>query len=263
MLRVLIVDDEKLARQRLEDLLAKERDVEIVGQASNGTAAIEEIRDLDPDLVFLDVQMPGKTGLDVVREVGPDAMPATIFVTAFDQYAVNAFDVAAIDYLLKPYDDERFHQAFERARRSIELEEVGRLSTQLRAVLGGGALQSHAPYAKPDDTLYLDRIPVEARGQVRVIPVADIDYITAEGPYAELHVGAQTHLLRERMQNLEDKLDPAVFFRIHRSTIVRFDLIETLLRGGGGDYSVKLKTGVVLSVSRTRIEQLEARIGLG
>jgi len=271
-LRVLIVDDEALARQRLEDLLRQEENVEIVGQADNGEAAITAIRTLHPDLVFLDVQMPGATGIDVIRTIGTEEMPATVFVTAYDQYALKAFDLAAIDYLVKPFDDERFEQAFARARRLIELEEVDRLSEQLLAVLQGGsgavaggtsttpAGASAAPVSgKPE---YLERIAVETRGQVRVVPVGDIEYITASGPYAELHANGRAHVIRERMQMLEERLDPARFFRIHRSAIVRLDQIETLLRDPGGDYGVKLRSGVQLSVSRNRVEQLERWMGL-
>ena len=258
-LRVLLVDDEALARQRLEDLLKHQENVEIVGTADNGEAAVTAIRMLEPDLVFLDVQMPGKTGLDVIRTIGPEDMPATVFVTAYDQYALKAFDLAAIDYLVKPFDDERFEQAFARARRLVELEEVDRLSEQLRAVLHGGGATTAPPVGKPD---YLERIAVETRGQVRVVPVDDIEYITASGPYAELHAGGRAHVIRERMQMLEERLDPAKFFRIHRSAIVRLDQIETLLRDPGGDYGVKLRSGVQLSVSRNRVEQLERWMGL-
>jgi two-component system LytT family response regulator len=274
-LRVLIVDDEALARQRLEDLLRQEDNVEIVGQADNGEAAIAAIRSLNPDLVFLDVQMPGATGIDVIRTIGTEEMPATVFVTAYDQYALKAFDLAAIDYLVKPFDDERFEQAFARARRLIELEEVDRLSGQLLAVLQGGQGGNNGnstaapgsaaaggvvpPAGKPE---YLERIAVETRGQVRVVPVGDIEYITASGPYAELHANGRAHVIRERMQMLEERLDPARFFRIHRSAIVRLDQIETLLRDPGGDYGVKLRSGVQLSVSRNRVEQLEKWMGL-
>jgi two-component system, LytTR family, response regulator len=260
-LRVLLVDDEALARQRLEDLLKHQENVEIVGTADNGEAAVAAIRMLNPDLVFLDVQMPGKTGLDVIRAIGPDEMPATVFVTAYDQYALKAFDLAAIDYLVKPFDDERFEQAFARARRLVELEEVGRLTEQLRAVLhgGSGGAVPASPAGKPE---YLERIAVETRGQVRVVPVEDIEYITASGPYAELHAGGRAHVIRERMQMLEERLDPAKFFRIHRSAIVRLDQIETLLRDPGGDYGVRLRSGVQLSVSRNRVEQLERWMGL-
>ncbi|HKR64934.1 MAG TPA: response regulator, partial [Thermoanaerobaculia bacterium] len=164
---MLIVDDEPLARQRIEDLLAKQDDVAIAGIASNGPEAVEAIRAMQPDLVFLDVQMPGMTGIEVMETIGAEAMPVTIFVTAFDQYAVKAFEVAALDYLMKPFDDERFEQALDRARASI----------------GKGPR-------------YLERIGVEGRGQVRFVPVDRIDYITADGPYAELHVGDRTLALR-------------------------------------------------------------------
>jgi two-component system LytT family response regulator len=263
-LRVLIVDDEPLARQRLEDLLHQEADVEIVGTADNGDDAVQAIRDWKPDLLFLDVQMPGKTGLDVVREIGADAMPATVFVTAYDQYALKAFELAAVDYVVKPFDDERFEQAFRRARRMIELEEVGRLRSQLLAVLqGGGPPTTAAPSGDGARPEYLERIAVETKGQVRVVPVKQIDYIMASGPYAELYVGEKRYIIRERMQTLEERLDPARFFRIHRSAIVRLDLVETLLRNPGGDYALQLKGGVRLKVSRSRFEELERRMGIG
>ncbi|HEX8944574.1 MAG TPA: response regulator, partial [Gemmatimonadaceae bacterium] len=198
-IRVLIVDDEPLARQRIEDLLAREPNVEIVGTADNGVAAIEAIRSLQPDLLFLDVQMPGKTGLEVARAIGPDAMPATIFVTAYDQHALQAFDLAALDYLVKPFDDERFEQAFRRARRVVDLEETGRLHERLRTLLGedsaaGAEQRTKGPAATR--VRFLDRIAVESKGKVRFVPVGDIDYIEASGPYAELVVGGRRHVIR-------------------------------------------------------------------
>jgi two-component system LytT family response regulator len=262
-LRVLVVDDELLARQRLEDLLDQESGVSVVGTATNGVEAVEAIRSLAPDLVFLDVQMPGMTGFDVVAEVGPGKMPATVFVTAYDQYALRAFDVAALDYLVKPFDDDRFEIAFQRARRLVELEEVGRMTRRLVSMLHEEPRPSPAagPAGSPSAG-YLERIAVEMRGQVRVLPVTRIDYITASGPYAELHVGDKTYIIRERMQTLEERLDPSHFFRIHRSAIVRLELIETLLRSSGGDYAVRLRGGTELSVSRSRREELEERLGL-
>jgi len=252
-LRVMIVDDELLARQRLEDLLVKEDRVEIVEMVDNGTRAVEAIRDLKPDLVFLDVQMPGLTGLEVVAEVDREIMPAIIFVTAFDQHALRAFELTALDYLVKPFDDDRFEQAFRRARKMIELEEVGRMTSRLLTLLQGES---------KGGPQYLERIAVKMRGQVRVVPVESIDYISSSGPYAELHVGERTHVLRERMQNLEDRLDPLHFFRIHRSAIVRLDHIESLRKASGGEYAVKLKDGTELSVSRNRREELEQRLGM-
>ncbi len=232
-LRVLIVDDEPLAQQRIEDLLAKEENVQVIGTASSGPEAVTAIRSLNPDLVFLDVQMPGMTGIEVAETIGDD-MPPIIFVTAYDKFAINAFDLAAVDYLLKPFDDERFAQAFARVRKTT----------------------------KPRQQQYADRISVESRGQTRVVPVDDIEYITASGPYAELHVGKNAWAVRERMQTLEERLDPERFMRTHRSVIVRIDLIDALLRRPGGDYAVRLKNGTELSVSRARRDEVERRLGI-
>jgi two-component system LytT family response regulator len=232
-LRVFIADDEPLAREHIIDRLGHEQDVEIAGTADNGDDALTEIRRLKPDLVFLDVQMPGLSGMEVAEQLGEE-LPRTIFCTAFDQYAIKAFEVAAVDYLLKPFDDERFHEAFRRARKAIE--------------------------AEPRKSPYLQRIPVEMRGQMRVVPVGRIDYITASGPYAELHVEGRTFAVRERMQQLEEQLDPKVFMRVHRSVIVRLDRIDVMLRSAGGDYAVRLKDGTELSVSRSKREALEERL---
>ncbi len=262
-LRVLIVDDEPLARQRLEDLLGHEPGVEIVGTAENGALAVERLRSLHPDLVFLDVQMPGLTGLDVIREIGVESMPATIFVTAFDRHAVDAFDLAALDYLVKPFDDERFEQAFKRARHAIELEHVSELKSQLLAVLQGDASADISAQPEPPNRGgegYLERIAVESKGKVQFLSVSDIDYIVASGPYAELHTHERSYLIRESMQTLEDRLDPAIFLRIHRSIIVRLSLVETLHKGAGGDYEVELSGGRRLKVSRSRREKLEKRL---
>lgn len=260
VLRVLIVDDEPLGRQRIEDLLNHEADVAIVGTAADGAAAIDAIRSLNPDLVFLDVQMPVKTGLDVIREIGARKMPATIFVTAFDKHAVDAFELAALDYLVKPFDDERFEQAFARARHMIELQEVNQLRSQLLKVLQGEPESAPAPEPahKPE---YLERIAVESKGKVQFVNVSDIDYIVASGPYAELYAGDRTYLIREAMQTLEERLDPSIFLRVHRSIIVRLSLVETLHKAAGGDYELQLKSGRRLKVSRSRREELEKRLG--
>jgi len=262
-LRVLIVDDEPLARQRIADMLRTQPDVVILPEIDNGNAAVEAVRTLQPDLVFLDVQMPGRTGLEVVREIGIDDMPLTIFVTAYDRHALEAFDVAAVDYLVKPFDDERFEQALQRARRIIELNEVDKLRSKLLSVLQGDRAIDREGPVPPARGEYLERIPVEMRGKVRVVPVSEIDFIIASGPYADLYSGDRKYVIREAMQTLEDRLDPAVFIRTHRSVIVRLDLIETLHKGAGGDYEVQLKSGRRLRVSRSRLEALEKKIGLG
>ena len=264
-LRVLVVDDELLGRERVAGLLREHDDVEIVGMIENGNDAVDAIRALHPDVVFLDFQMPGRNGLDVVRAVGPDDMPATVFVTAYDAHAIEAFDVAAIDYLVKPFDDERFEQALKRARRAVELNEVDRLRGQLLAVLQKDvslpAAASVAPPAPPPAP-YLERVAVESRGKVRVVPVSQIDYILAAGVYAELYVGDRRYIVRESLQTLEERLDPKVFMRIHRSAIVRLELVDLFLKGEGGDYEVQLKNGAKLRVSRSRREALEQRLGV-
>ena len=253
-IRAMIIDDEPLARQRIEDLLLRERDIEIAGTADNGDDAPDAIRRLAPDLVFLDIQMPGRSGIDVVAAVGPENMPVTIFVTAYDNFALKAFDLAALDYLVKPFDDERFEQALRRARAAVERRDAGRVAEQLVALL-----QARPPAA---ESKYLERIAVESRGQVRVVPVEKIDYITADGPYAELHIGPGAFAIRERMHTLDERLDPAQFFRIHRSAIVRIDRIEAFLKKPGGDYAVRLRDGTELSVSRSKREELERLIGM-
>jgi len=264
VLRILVVDDEPLGRQRLLDLLADEADVEVAGTAADGAAAVEAIRTLRPDLVFLDVQMPRMSGLDVVQAIGPAEMPATVFVTAYDQYALHAFDAAAVDYLVKPFKDDRFAEALRRARRRIESETRERLHEQLLALLHGGAPPAAAPTASEASEApprYLERIAVQMRGKMRVVPVAKLEYVTADGPYAELHVGAHRYVIRESMQHLEEKLDPERFLRIHRSAIVRLDLVDALLRSEGSEYQVQLKGGVRLRVGRSRREALERRLG--
>jgi len=258
-LRILIVDDERAARDRLEDLLSRKADVEIVGMATNGRDAVRALRSLKPDLVFLDMQMPGLTGLDVVQEIGPEHMPAVIFATAYDQYALKAFDLAALDYLLKPFDDDRFDQAFARARQAITLRTVHEFQRKLSALFQDAPLS--APPAAPRPH-YLERIAVEMRGQMRIVPIHRIDFITASGDYVELHVGEDTFLIREQMQALEERLDPDVFFRIHRSTIVQLDRIDRLLFNPGGDYAVRLVDDRRLKVSRGRWEDLAQRLGV-
>ncbi|MEO6211890.1 MAG: LytTR family DNA-binding domain-containing protein [Gemmatimonadaceae bacterium] len=272
--RVLIVDDEALGRLRVRDLVRSESDVEVVGEAADGEAAVKAIRELKPDLVFLDVQMPKKSGLDVVREIGAERMPMTIFVTAFDRYALDAFNVAAVDYLVKPFDDERFEYAFRRARRTLSLEGLDRARAQLLAMLQesesptkptinpGTAGGTSSGGAGAKSVQYLERIAVEMHGQVQPIPVAQIDYISAAGPYAELHVGDRRYVIREAMQTLEDRLDPNRFMRVHRSVIVRLDLVEALHRGDGGDYELQMKGGVRLRVSRSGCEGLERWLGI-
>lgn len=259
-LRVLVVDDEPLGRERVLDLLAEETGVEVVGTASDGAQAVEAIRALQPDLVFLDVQMPHMSGLEVVQAIGPAAMPATVFVTAYDQYALDAFDSAAIDYLVKPFRDERFREALRRARRLVQAGSITKLHEQLIALLQVGA-PAATPPEPPPAPRYLERIAVQMKGRVYVVPVERIEYVTASGPYVELFADGRRHLIRESMQHLEEQLDPVRFVRIHRSAIVRLDLIQTLLRSEGSEYHVIMKGGARFRVGRSRREVLEQRLG--
>ena len=261
-LRVLVVDDERAARQRLEDLLALRSDVEVAGTATTGREAVDAIARLQPDLVFLDVQMPGLSGVEVVRTIGPRHMPAVIFVTAYDEYAIEAFELAALDYLLKPFDDERFEQALRRARETLAVREMKDLQRRLGTLLGQVSDPGQAAATRTAETRYLERIGVEMRGQMRIVPVERIDFITASGAYAELHVGNDKFLIRERMQALEERLDPSQFFRIHRSTIVQLDRVESVLYSAGGEYGIRLSDGRTLRVSRGRYEELQDRLGL-
>jgi two-component system LytT family response regulator len=254
------VDDEPLARERLQELLAEAPGVSVVGTAADGPAAVDAIRQHAPDLVFLDVQMPGMSGIDVIEELGQAEMPVTIFVTAYDQYAIKAFDLAAVDYLLKPFDDERFEQALRRAREQIANQDEDAISERLFHLL-----RERDPSLLDDTEThdeYLERIAVQGRGKARIVPVDDLTHITADGSYAELHTGEDTYVIRERMKTLAARLDPDAFVRVHRSAIVRLDEVELILRGGGGNYAVRLKDGTRLSVSRSRIDELQDRLGV-
>lgn len=263
-LRVVVVDDEAPARQRLADLLASTPGVELAGAYASGRRAADALRaahqaGTPPDLVFLDVQMPEVSGLDVVRRVGPDAMPVVVFVTAFDQYALDAFDVRAVDYLLKPFDDDRFREAMGRARELVRLRQSDRLRTDLLAVLlddlDGGAVQ---PTTLTDD----DRLPISSAKGTALVPVRDIDHVEADGPYVRVHAAGQCHLLRESMRSLEGRLDPASFIRVHRSSIVRLDRIDLVEPYGREVVAVRLRTGVRVRVSRRRVDELRQRLGL-
>lgn len=258
-IRVLIVDDEPGARRRLERLLKKEKDIEIIGEANTGKKALTLIQEVRPDLVFLDIQMPVMSGIDVIRSIGAAHMPVVIFVTAYDQYAVKAFELAALDYLMKPFDDERFEQALDRARTMLtneKSESDNALAQQLETLL-----RSMGPSEEPTPK-YIERIAVDIQGQLRIVPINKIDYITASGNYVYLHTGDEKLLVREQMQNLEEKLPPDQFYRIHRSSIVRLEEIERMIVNPGGDYSIRLRNKMLLKVSRNRWNELSLRLGI-
>jgi two-component system LytT family response regulator len=249
--RVLIVDDEPLARERLRMLLQDEQGIDVVGEAGDAATAAESIAALSPDLVFLDVQMPGATGFDVISAVGADKMPMVIFVTAYDRYALRAFEVHALDYLLKPFDRDRFRHALGRARRQLDGRSSGDLERRLLAIVND---------LKPSHGR-VDRFVVKAGGRVFFVRADEIDWIEAAGNYVKLHVGNDTHLFRETMNAVEARLDADMFFRIHRSHIVNIERIRELQPWFNGEYVVFLKNGTRLTLSRGYREKLQERVG--
>lgn len=254
-IKTLIVDDEPLARRNLRVLLEQDGQIEIVDECRNGHEAVKAINTHSPDLIFLDIQMPEMDGFDVLARVGPEQIQAIIFVTAFDQYALKAFEVHALDYLLKPFDDERFARALERAKSQISASEIDKLSQRLLALL-----EDRKSERKGTDESYLTRLMIKTSTRMMLLKVDEIDFIEADGNYAKLHAGRKTHLLREKMNDLEGRLDPARFVRIHRSIIVNLDRIKEMQPHFNGDYIVVLDDGRQLRLSRSRRENLEARL---
>lgn len=256
-IKTLIVDDEPLARRNLRLLLESDPQIEILGECRNGKEAVKAIESMRPDLIFLDIQMPEMDGFDVLERVGAEHVQAIVFVTAFDQYALKAFEVHALDYLLKPYDDLRFTQALQRAKSQIETREITKVSKRLLALLEERESQKVSSTRR---TTYLTRLMIKLANRVVLLRVDEIDWIEADGNYAKLHVGKKAHLLREKMQDLETQLDPERFVRIHRSIIVNLERIKELHPHFNGDYIVVLEDGSQLKLSRSRRENLESRL---
>ncbi len=250
-IRTLIVDDEPLARGRLRTLLAVEPDIEIIGEAGDGREAAAAIESARPDLVFLDIQMPELDGFGVVETIRSARTPEIIFVTAFSQHALRAFEVHALDYLLKPFDRERFQVALGRARTRLAQARSDELSQRLTALLAEMRPEARAA----------DRLAVKSGGRVLFLKLADIDWIEAADNYVNLHVGAESHLLRETMTALEARLDASQFLRINRSTIVNVERIKELQPMFHGDYAVILRNGSRLSLSRGYRDKLQQLLG--
>ena len=261
-LRVVVVDDEPLARRRVLRLLEEqEAPVEVVAVCGTGAQAVEAIRETRPDLVFLDVQMPEMDGFGVLEELGEE-IPSVIFVTAYDQYALRAFEVHALDYLLKPFDAERFQKAFERGRSQLQRRTAGQ-PQRIVALLEQlsrerKTLEEKIAVARPQ---YMEWVMVKARGKIEFLRTADIDWIEAEGNYVRLHSGKNGWLIREKISTLEERLDPDRFLRVHRSTIVNLDRIGELRPLPSGDYVVLLRDGTQLKLSRGYRQKLAERIG--
>jgi two-component system, LytTR family, response regulator len=235
-IRTVIVDDEPLARSNLCVLLRPDITVDIVAECGSGPDAPEVIRRTHPDLLFLDVQMPECDGFDVIELLGADLPPAIVFVTAYDQYALRAFEAGALDYLLKPFDNARFELALSRAKHKIELGK--------------------------DHPRKFDRLTIKSAGQIDFIALSEIDWIEAADYYAALHIGGRTHLLRRSLSDLELDLDPSLFCRIHRSAIVNLDRVRGLRSNEDGDHTVLLHNGASLRLSRKYRKQLQSRLGV-
>jgi len=247
VIRAVIVDDEPLAREGVRLHLENEPDVEVIGEAGSGEEAVTLIETVRPDLLFLDVQMPGLDGFGVLEALGPAHMPVTIFTTAFDQFALRAFDAHAIDYVLKPYDAERFSKAVERARTQLSGRRRAQMDDRLDSLLEELRTRNQ----------YLERLVVRSGGRILILRVADIDWVEAASNYVRLHAGGREYRLRETMTAPESKLDPADFVRIHRSTIVRVDRIRELEPLFQGDYVVILEDNTRLTSSRGYRERLQ------
>jgi two-component system, LytTR family, response regulator len=252
-IRTLVVDDEPMARERVLSLLQQEDDVEVVGECSDGTQALAAIQHQLPDLVFLDVQMPGLDGFGVIQAVGAEKMPTVIFVTAYDEYALKAFEVHALDYLLKPFGRDRFQEALKHVRESLERRRAGDLGRRLLALVND---------IKPERPK-LERLVVKSGGRVFFLRTDEIDWIEAAGNYVRLHLGDESHLFRETMNRMETRLDTRRFVRIHRSRIVNTERIKELQPWFNGEYVVILRNGTRLPLSRGYRDKLQEQLGKG
>jgi two-component system LytT family response regulator len=244
-IRVLIVDDEPIARRGIVQQLKGEQEIEIVGECADGMEAVDAIKTKSPDLVFLDVQMPEMDGFEVIEAVGVERMPRVIFVTAYDQYTLRAFEVHALDYLLKPFDRDRFVNALNHAKSSLQRGEFNRQLIRL--------LDDRLAARKP-----LERLVIKSGGRIYFLNVEEVDWIEAADNYVELHVGRESHLLRETISGLAARLDPARFLRIRHSTIVNIERVKELRPLFRGEYLIVLRDGTELTSSRRYRKNLDA-----
>ena len=272
LIRTVVCDDEPDAREGIVAMLRADPMVRVVGEARNGSEAVDAITTHEPDLVFLDVQMPRLDGFGVIERIGVARFPVVIFVTAYDEYALRAFEVHALDYLLKPFGDDRFSDALARAKSRVRQHRACELSQELASLLARGdetavsePPQSAAKQVErgsmPPAPNYLEHIMVRLAGTVTLIRVEDVDWIEADDYYAKLHVGGKTHLVRETMRQLEGKLDPRQFVRVHRSAIVRIDRVQTLHPYFKGSHVLTLRDGTRVTLSRSRRAAFEAALG--
>lgn len=253
-LRVMLVDDEPLAREGLRELVAAEDGFEVCAEAGDGKAAVELIKAESPDIVLLDIQMPELDGFGVLAELPEQSRPVVVFVTAYEQYAVAAFEASAADYLLKPYDRERLRTALDKAAEQVHKRRRGEARDGIQDLLQ--ALERR-------ERRYLERFVVKRQGRIALVPVDDVEWIEAAGNYVYIHIGGAQHLIRDTLTHLEQELDPQAFVRIHRSAMVRLGAISELERLGSGDYLVRLQGGKELTLSRSFRRVFEEKIGRG
>jgi two-component system LytT family response regulator len=251
IIRVLIVDDEPLARGVLREMLQSDPEVAIVGECANGKEAVQALQESAPDLLFLDIQMPEMGGFEVLDALQGRPIPHLVFVTAYDQYAVRAFEVHALDYILKPFDRERFEASWQRAKAQVLRERNGGVEQRILSLLED--LKA--------GTKYLERLVIKSSGRIYFLETNDIDWIQAEGNYVSVHAGKKAHLLRETISSLESQLDPKKFLRIHRSAIVRIDRIKELQPWFHGEYHIVLQDGTELTLSRNYRDRLQEALG--
>jgi two-component system LytT family response regulator len=258
-MRALVVDDEALARDAIRRLLDRDPEIEQVSECGGGAEAAGRIRESAPDILFLDVQMPEVDGFEVLRRCHPAEVPAVVFVTAHDAYAIRAFEAEALDYLLKPFDDRRFHQVVERAKTRVRQHRVSRLARRMIEALDPSAL---AVAAEPAPSSYAERIGIRREGALYFVLVDEVDWIEAADYCVRIHTGGRVHLLREPLRDLESRLDPRRFFRLHRSAIVNLTRIKELQPHFHGDGVVVMHDGTRLRVSRGRRERLHRLLGV-
>lgn len=245
-IRTVIADDEPLARDKVKTHLAEDPDIEIVAECCDGLQTVNALVNLKPDLLFLDVQMPELDGFGVLDKMAGGALPAIVFVTAFDRYALRAFEVHALDYLLKPFDRARFQSALNRAKKAVTIREVGEVNRKLLALLA----DLRAGKRQSEECAHVERFMIKSRGRVFFLNVNEIDWIEAAGNYVRLHVGTDNYLLRDTMKSMEAKLDPKRFLRVHRAAMVRLDAVQELQPGVNGEYLLTLSSGRQVRASR-------------
>lgn len=256
MVRALIIDDEALARQRVRHLLTTVSDIEVIGECKTGTDAIEKISSLQPDLIFLDIQMKDMTGFEVLEALSQEELPMVIFITAYDKYAIKAFDVFAFDYLLKPFKDERFHLSVENALSNLRQQQHKSPNQELSALLNY-LRQPNAPQAPRSKML-----PLKSSGKISFVEMDDIQYVTGSGYYIEIFTLDKKYLLRETLTSILTKLDQEQFIRIHRSSIINLQFLNEVIYGSGGEIEVQMKNGELLRLSKSYRDDFFQKLGI-